>query len=232
LWKPFLRDTLEAELRFRLVADYMESWFRLSSSPMPPLETQSGIAERPLRADAARNRAKVLAAARDVFADDGLEAEMAAIAERADVGVGTVYRHFPTKEALLAALANAHFERLADNAEAAMAEGGTAWEVFERVIWRNATATAEDHGMCDVLAQAAPTMAALPPSPRLQAIGAQLMDAAVAEGSARPDATGEDIPMMMCGFGKVASLERRRGETGGFSWRRYLTIMLDGLRAR
>jgi hypothetical protein len=75
-------------------------------------------------------------------------------------------------------------------------------------------------------------MSAMPASSRLRGVGAGLVKAAVAEGSARPDASGDDIPMMMCGFGKIASLERRGGGPAGLSWRRYLTIMLDGLRAR
>jgi AcrR family transcriptional regulator len=198
---------------------------------MTSLETQPGTVERPLRADAARNRAKVLAGAREVIADEGLEAEMASIAERADVGVGTVYRHFPTKEALLAALATAHFERLAEIAEASAAEGGAPWEAIERMVWRTATATAEDHGMCDVLAQAQPNIAAMPAAARLRDVSGSLVQAAVADGSARADATGDDIPMMMCGFGKIAALERRGDGARGLSWRRYLTIMLDGLRA-
>jgi AcrR family transcriptional regulator len=53
--------------------------------------------EKPLRADARRNREKVLAAARAVFAERGVDAQMDDVAGRADVGVGTVYRHFPTK---------------------------------------------------------------------------------------------------------------------------------------
>jgi AcrR family transcriptional regulator len=70
-----------------------------------------------IRADAARNRAKVLDAAQQVFTADGLGASTEQIARRAGVGVGTVFRHFPTKEALLSAVLAARLETLADDAE-------------------------------------------------------------------------------------------------------------------
>jgi AcrR family transcriptional regulator len=72
---------------------------------------------RPLRADAQRNRAKVLVAAEQVFAEEGLAVPIDEIARRAGVGVGTVYRHFPTKEALFEAIVLAHFEALSERAE-------------------------------------------------------------------------------------------------------------------
>jgi AcrR family transcriptional regulator len=199
---------------------------------MPSLETQPASTGRPLRADAARNRSKVLAAARATFAGEGLDAEMSSIAERADVGVGTVYRHFPTKQALLEALTSDHFERLAQIARASAGEGGAPWEVIERMVWRAATTTAEDHGMCEILAQAPKSHSTMHASSELREITAAMVEAGVADGSVRSDATAADIPMMMCGFGKIAALERRGGGPPGMSWRRYLTIMLDGLRAR
>src|SRR5919112_521068 len=72
--------------------------------------------ERPLRADARRNREKVLAAARSVFSEHGRDAQIEDVARRGGVGVGTVYRHFPTKEALIEAL-------MVDSFEATAAEG-------------------------------------------------------------------------------------------------------------
>src|ERR671929_931002 len=66
-------------------------------------------AAKPLRADARRNREKVLEAARAVFGEHGGEAQMDDVARRAEVGVGTVYRHFPTKDALLTALVHDTF---------------------------------------------------------------------------------------------------------------------------
>ena len=71
---------------------------------------QSRCPDGPLRADARRNREKVLKAARAVFAEQGRDAQMDDVARRAGVGVGTVYRHFPTKEALIEALMAEPFE--------------------------------------------------------------------------------------------------------------------------
>ena len=72
---------------------------------------------RPLRADARRNRAKVLEAAEEVFASEGLAVPIDEVARRAGVGVGTVYRHFPTKEALFEAIVVARLEALVERAE-------------------------------------------------------------------------------------------------------------------
>jgi AcrR family transcriptional regulator len=182
-----------------------------------------------MRADAARNRAKVLAAARETFAVEGLEAEVAAIADRAGVGVGTVYRHFPTKVALLAALSEDHFEKLADIVEEASAGDGSAWDRIERMVWATAERTASDSGMCEVLANRPKEAAGLPASARLRELTAKLVADAKDEGTIRDDATSDDIPMMMCGFGRIAAAQR---DGSPMDWRRYLRLMLDGLRAR
>jgi AcrR family transcriptional regulator len=194
---------------------------------MRPIETPT--AERPPRADAVRNRAKVLAAARETFAHEGLEAEVAAIAERAGVGVGTVYRHFPTKVALLTALTEDHFERLAQIGERALAERESAWDGVERMVWATAEYTANDHGMCEVLANKPKESGALPASQRLRDITTRVVEEAKAEGTMRADADEYDIPMMMCGFGRIAAAQR---DGTPVNWRRYLRLMLDGLRAR
>ena len=94
----------------------------------PARADSDGIVVRGLRADARRNREAVIAAAKKLFADQGLDAQMPDVAKAAKVGVGTVYRHFPTKEDLIAAMAAERFERLAEKAveglEAEDAVGG------------------------------------------------------------------------------------------------------------
>jgi AcrR family transcriptional regulator len=200
----------------------MESSFRLSSPTL----------DRPRRADAVRNRASVIEAAKAAFAEEGLDADMASIAHRAGVGVGTVYRHFPTKEALLGALMSDHFERLVSIAEQAEAESASPWEAIERMVWTCAETSADDHGLCEILAQAPAQVGSLGAAQRLREVSGRMIAAGVAEGSVRSDATVADIPMMMCGFGKIAALDSRGGGPAGLDWHRYLTIMLDGLRAR
>jgi AcrR family transcriptional regulator len=182
-----------------------------------------------MRADAARNRAKVLTAARETFAAEGMEAEIAAIAERAGVGVGTVYRHFPTKVALLTALTEEHLELLVELIERSSEQGGTAWEVLERMVWDAAERTADDHGMCEVLSNKPKEAGDLAAARRMRELTGELVDNAIAEGTMRDDATIDDIPMMMCGFGRVAAAQR---DGSPMDWRRYLQVMLDGLRAR
>ncbi|MDQ3850706.1 MAG: TetR/AcrR family transcriptional regulator [Actinomycetota bacterium] len=186
--------------------------------------------DRPLRADARRNREKVLAAARVVLGERGLDATMEDIAHRAGVGVGTVYRHFPTKEALVRALAEAHFAALAEVVEAALDEDGDPWEVFAGAIWRSAAPTAGDVALCEIIA-GHPTAvhAAAMGQQRLEAATRRLIARAQEAGTMRADVTVQDIRTIMCGFGHVAAAQRSGAP---MDWKRYLTIALDGLRAR
>jgi AcrR family transcriptional regulator len=94
-------------------------------------------ANRPLRADAARNRARILEAAESVLATGGLSAPIDDIARAADVGIGTVYRHFPTKEALFDAIVVGRLQRLVDEAEARANDddpGATFFEMFSMCV--------------------------------------------------------------------------------------------------
>ena len=190
----------------------------------------STIAHRPQRADARRNREKLVAAAAAAFAESGLDAQVEDIARRAGVGVGTLYRHFPTKEALVGALAEQHFDRLADTMEAALEERGDEWEIFVATIWRTANAAAADVAWCEIIA-GHPTAvdAAARGQQRLMTATATLISRAQAAGVMRADATSEDIKTIMCGFGHLAAAQRAGA---ALDWRRYLDIALDGLRAR
>lgn len=184
---------------------------------------------RPLRADARRNRAKLLAAASEAFAATGLDTQVEDIARRAGVGVGTLYRHFPTKEALVDALARAHFERLADIVEEADPDADP-WERFAATIWRCAEAIAGNVALCEIIGGHPGALAtAAEEQTRLEAATATLIDGARAHGAIREDATVLDVRTMMCGFGHVAAAQRAGGR---LDWQRYLTIALDGLRAR
>ena len=106
---------------------------------------------RPLRADARRNRERILKAARAVFAEQGMHSQIDDVAKRAKVGVGTVYRHFPTKEALLDALVREHFEEIAGFAREAL-EREDAWEGFCELMWRAAEHNAADLAFCEAIA--------------------------------------------------------------------------------
>ena len=81
------------------------------------MTASTGTNERPMRADATKNRALILAAAEEIFAEEGVSVPIDDVAKRAGVGVGTLYRHFPTKEALFEAIVIARIERLVETAE-------------------------------------------------------------------------------------------------------------------
>src|ERR1700754_2182360 len=101
------------------------------------------LGPRPLRADARRNRERVLKAAQATFAEHGHEAQMDDVARRAGGGVGTVYRHFPTKEALMEALAVDRFERVLAAGKLAL-DRADPWEALAEALWAGAELLAGD----------------------------------------------------------------------------------------
>jgi AcrR family transcriptional regulator len=182
---------------------------------------------RPLRADARRNREKVLAAARAEFSENGREAQMDDVARRAGVGVGTVYRHFPTKEALIEALMVDSFQAIAAQAIAAL-EIEDPWEAFTSVLWRGAEIMAADRALSEVFASIPGAMEkAMPTVEGLQETTSEIMRRAQAAGVLREDAVLDDIPMIMCGIGSATKKEH----CCTAPWRRHLMIVLDGLHA-
>jgi AcrR family transcriptional regulator len=184
-----------------------------------------GADARPLRADARRNREKVLAAAREAFAASGREAQMDDVARRAAVGVGTVYRHFPTKEALLEALVEDTFARIAERTREKL-DRPDAWDAFVEMLWDGAESLAGDRALTEAMAARAPG-APCPGQIELAVIGEQLMRRAQEAGDLRADVIIDDIPMLMCGVGSATS----RPHPCADSWRRHLAILIDGLRA-
>lgn len=190
----------------------------------------SSIAARPRRADALRNRERVLTAAGAAFAEAGFDAQVEDIARRAGVGVGTVYRHFPTKDTLVDALAEAHFGQLADLVEAALELQGDAWQIFADTIWRAAAPAVADVASCEIIA-GHPRIGdvAQRSRERLDAASGTLIARAQAAGTMRADASVQDVRTIMCGFSHVAAAQRAGA---ALCWERYLTIALDGLRAR
>jgi len=185
------------------------------------------VEPRPLRADARRNREKVLGAARAVFAECGRDAQMDDVARQAELGVGTVYRHFPTKEALIEALVVDAFSAILAAAEAAR-EVEDPWEAFEQVLWRGAEIMAGDRALSEVFAsQPTEVEAAMPVVASLQEVVSGLIARAQAAGVLRDDLEIDDIPMLMCGIGAAT----RKEHACSAPWRRHLRIVLDGLRA-
>src|ERR1700734_2572639 len=103
------------------------------------------VRERTERADKARNRARILAAASEAFAEQGVETQMDDVAARAGLGVGTLYRHFATKEALMAALLERKFEQVLEVARRVIErEDGEPFEIFADVLREGAEVAAAD----------------------------------------------------------------------------------------
>ncbi len=184
-------------------------------------------ADRALRADARRNREAVTAAAKRLFADQGLDAQMPDVAKAAKVGVGTVYRHFPTKDDLIAALVAERFERLAQKAREDL-EMADAWEGICDFIRFAARIQADDRGLCEVMGSRPEVMDAAARAAGLPELCERLVKRAQRSGELRRDLVWEDIPMIACGLGRIT--QATTGAATG-RWPRLVEIILDGLRA-
>jgi AcrR family transcriptional regulator len=179
-----------------------------------------------MRADARRNRERILDAARDVFAESGGEAQMDQIAARAGVGVGTVYRHFPTKDVLLGQMVERRFATFAEWADEA-ARVPDPWEAFAGFVTRCLEHCATDLGTQHALMAAEGADVAQRTAERtgLRERTERLIVRAQAAGELRADFSIEDIPVVMCGLSSAMSVR-------AWDWRRFQVIVLDGLRAR
>jgi AcrR family transcriptional regulator len=184
-------------------------------------------AARALRADARRNREAVLAAARQLFADRGLEVQMPDVARAASVGVGTVYRHFATKDDLIAALVADRFERLAQKTREAL-DRDDPWEGFSEFIRFAAQIQADDRALCEVMGSRPELMDAAARAVGLPVLADRLVKRAQRSGELRRDLSWEDIPLIACGLGPT--IHTTVGPATG-RWPRLVEIVLDGLRA-
>ena len=184
--------------------------------------------ERPLRADARRNRERILESARTVFAEHGADAQIDDVARQAGVGVGTVYRHFPTKEALLVELLREKFRLFAARAREALEQDGEPFAVFEDLLRRNAETAASDAAVQHALAGAGEHiwLQAQAEQQDLIALTGELIARARRAGTIRQDVDANDIAMLMCGLCSTM------GAKPGFDWRRHLDLVIDMLRAR
>jgi AcrR family transcriptional regulator len=180
--------------------------------------------QRTLRADARRNRERILSAGRELFARLGPEAQMDEIAAHAGVGIGTVYRHFPTKEALLTEMVRVRFQEFSEIAVSV--EHLDPREALESVMRRSAEAVEGDSGF----------QLAMMGSNELEWEGIEEQKAALAEavtriisraaaaGVVRDDFTFEDFGMVMCGI--TATMYYKPGSA---DWRRYMELILQGV---
>jgi AcrR family transcriptional regulator len=197
----------------------------------PPAATRPRTStEGFMRADARRNRDAIVAAAYELFAEQGTEAQMDEIARRAALGVGTLYRHFPAKADLLDAVIARRFERLAERAgQAAQQAGdGEPWEAFKGYIEWAAEMQAGDRALSEAMATRSERMHAAAVGSGLVDALEQLVEHAKSAGAVRDDLVVEDIPALVCSIGAVAAAAIQKP---GWRWDRVIAIWLDGVRA-
>jgi AcrR family transcriptional regulator len=178
------------------------------------------------RADARRNRAKVLAAAQAAFATAGAGVSLGEVARRAGVGAGTVYRHFPTKEVLLEAVLSQRVERLSRLAEgyAASPDPGAAFFAFVTEV---VVSTPGNRDMCELLQgkDGWPRAVLLASGRRFSEALASLLGAAQRAGAVRPDLAVEDVTAIFTACVAIQQMREDRGVLAPMS-----ALVIDALR--
>ncbi|WP_022901452.1 TetR/AcrR family transcriptional regulator [Humibacter albus] len=178
---------------------------------------------RPLRADARRNREAILAAAGELFGEQGDEAQIEEVAARAGLGVGTVYRHFADKQALLAAIVGRRFEAATELARS-VDELTDAGEAFERLLYGYLESVCADSAFRRALLG--------PEEPRWESIAAQ--KEAFREVVSRIVQRAVDAAVLRADFGVDDFVRVTRGAMANMpddaDWRRHVELQLEGIR--
>ena len=186
------------------------------------------MSEKTLRRDAQRNRERIVSSARTLFARDGVETSVDEITREAGVGMGTLYRHFSTKEELIDAVLEDAFEELVQLAEQAASEDD-AWDGLTGFLEQALALHASNRGLKDVLAtheqgrQRAQAM-----RERFRPLLRAMVERAQTQGALRQDLTAEDLPLV---FWTGSRVIETTGAVAPDHWRRYLGLLLDGMRA-
>ncbi len=173
----------------------------------------------------ADKRARLLRAAGEVFARDGLDAPMPVIAAAAGAGVGSIYRQFPSKDDLLAALVVERLEDARERAEAAVQSEDGPWSALVGLLWTLGERQVGDKIMGEALASVSAHPDVREATGETMVAIERLLAAARAEGRLRADATGLDIRLIL-------AATRGAGALGADAWRRMLELGIDALRAR
>lgn len=180
--------------------------------------------DRPMRADARRNHARLLSVAKEAFAEHGYNASLDEIAKRAEVGSGTLYRHFPTREALLATVYRADVEALAARADA-LAEQYPPGEALAAWMREQLGYVREMRG----LGSAVKTMLGVDSETftfckdTMRAAVGQLLEPAQRAGDIRPDVSAADVMRLVHGVGTAVEHAPEEAD-------RLLSFVIDGLR--
>lgn len=191
-----------------------------------------GVTTVPLRKDAARNWQRIVEVGRRLI-DEEVPIQLNDVARTASLGVATVYRHFPTPEALVEAVATPGLEELVRHAERAVASDD-AWPALRDFLYAAIHAQMTDASIAPVLASPQP---ALPPTGdllrRLHELFAELLHRAQAAGAVDPSITPADVAPLMCGVTFAVRVHSAAGEEArADTARRYLNVFFEGLRTR
>jgi AcrR family transcriptional regulator len=186
---------------------------------------EAALESRPKRADARRNYDKVLAAAREAFAEGGAATSLEEIARRAGVGIGTLYRHFPNRQTLIEAVYVDELESLC-NSSAAL-DGLDPWDALvawlHRFVGYMGTKQALAHELLEYVGRDAPLFVSCRAA--MTAAGEPLLERAQQAGAVRRDTDFGDVLQLVGGIAKIAGAEPEQIH-------RILDIALDGLRPR
>jgi AcrR family transcriptional regulator len=183
--------------------------------------------DRSLRADARRNRERILASARELFGRHGHEVQMEEIAAHTGLGIGTLYRHFSGKQDLLTAVVRERFQSMTHLAHAAeqISDPGEAFETILRTYLEAADGDASFQlallGSTNLHWEGVEQQKA-----EFAEIVSRIIDRAVAAGQVRDDLTFADFPVLACGI--MATMYFKPGRNS--DWRRHLELVLDGIR--
>ena len=206
----------------------MEESLRFCASLLVTEVHEEHQATSSLRRDAERNRRQIVSAAREVFAARGLDAPLEAVARRAGVGIATLYRRFPTRQALIEEVFRTRLEQMVKAAQEALAMED-AWEGFSTLILRLRALQAEDCGVRDVLRMTFPTARSLEETrARGYALFTQLIGRAMEQGSLRDDFSPEDLVYLLIANGAFVAATSKMKPT---VWKRCVALFLDGCRA-
>ncbi|WP_460961856.1 TetR/AcrR family transcriptional regulator [Parasphingorhabdus pacifica] len=184
--------------------------------------------QRPMRADAARNRAAIIRAAMVAFAEHGHEVDVREIARCAGVGMGTLYRHFPTKDELLDTILGEDFDAWIDNARRCAAEHDDPWEALTAFMEGALAQKACRRALLECFADSRDTETVTECRRELHPVVEELLARCHAAGVLRAGVGSEDIALLLASLGRTIQFT---ASTNPELWRRHLRISLDGLRA-
>ncbi len=190
--------------------------------------TDPARVDRPLRADAARNRKRIVVAARELFAEYGLEVTLDDVAAHAGVGVGTVYRRFANRDELIEAVFVDHIREVTDRISGDIADAEP-WDALVLLLTAVGEFVADDRGLAALLTRLDKSGPGLEVAKQsMEVLVQSIYGRARAAGVIRPELEETDFFGLVC---MISALGESTEAVAPGVWRRYLELLLDGMRA-